>query len=329
MSAIVPFTHEDDILLIEWHQKYPSDFKAIARDAPRFQNRTESELHDRWEELTEKLDTDTTDVLDKFKRQASSYGYLQYTYSNEPKLDAPTEDEIIDIYREFPSLTQQALSGEARAQSRQTFSDINETSLNWMFDAKSAIDNVRITLTCLISDQELRKTMLQEFQQLIFRKGQRIFAEEFNSHLLQINERLNPQIGEKETQYLNYIFSKQTDFVRQKADAIKQQIMSKRLNGPIYSSAFTEIVMIMTMLIEKIVWPVTDKPYLIKLKQDCDIMYISACVTLINVMDIECENYYSHFFDVFITFPKEEEVEMRLINQHIRAFIVGKKRMRV
>ena len=138
MSAIVPFTHEDDILLIEWHQKYPSDFKAIARDAPRFQNRTESELHDRWEELTEKLDTDTTDVLDKFRRQASSYGYLQYTYSNEPKLDAPTEDEIIDIYREFPSLTQQALSGETQAQSRQTFSDINETSLNWMFDAKSA-----------------------------------------------------------------------------------------------------------------------------------------------------------------------------------------------
>ena len=317
------FTPEEDVYLLQFSVIYQENFQRIQANVPQLNKKTVAQLQDRWKELTEQLDSPTSDAIEKFKKQSGAFRPGHYCYNTEIKQNIPTEDELIEVFNDIPSLSQRAISGESGSEENaDILSDIRETTLNFAFDAKTIFDNINQCFNHLITDEELRKAMMSEIRQKINEKGRFLAIQDFNYRLKQINERIDPRNGEKEAEYLSIVFSNHLHFVDKKAESIKSQVVSRKLNSATASS--NELVSIL-MSLGKIEWPETSQPHLIKLKKDCDRAFINTCSNLINIMEIDCETIYASFFDMVIDMDNEMLLEKLVRNPHINAFIKQQK----
>jgi predicted nuclease with TOPRIM domain len=183
------------------------DFANIRERFPFREDRKPSDLADRWRELTDRLEGEDQETMTRIKNQVKTHRAQTWTYKFEPQADLPPLDDILEEYRQIPSLAMKTQFTEiSNSRFMAEPKSINESCLNYQFEAMNVNRIVQDVLQKILlkdaDDEPLRKTILGQFHNGLAAKG-RIFAiEDTNRRLEVINEMTDHALAETETQIM-------------------------------------------------------------------------------------------------------------------------------
>ncbi|EAY14466.1 hypothetical protein TVAG_426600 [Trichomonas vaginalis G3] len=304
-----PFTSDEDFLLLQSYVRHPGEFNKIAESFSG--RRTADRLQKRWEELNENMLPDQLDVFDHFKKAENQYKPEKYYYGQEYEYETPNIEDILSCYNDVPSLAQKTEGFEINYSSNpeDECSDLNEHTLGTYFDAKSVLDIITRSLQETISDDHVREMLLRDYRLTLYIEGQKLAVHDLTRRITFINDKLQPEVAEKECQHILAFYNKVMNFVKHKAASYCQH--SNMRMTP--SGLLLDLAQILSYM-SRVHWPTQNfKPYVYKLKQECDIAYISTCAAILNYLEPAGLQKYDRFIDAVIMYDPEEKLDGQLL----------------
>lgn len=317
MNIDPPFTSDEDYLLLQSYVMHPGEYNEIAKAFNG--RRTADRLQKRWEELNESMLPDQLDVFEHFKKSENQYKQERYIYGEDITYEYPDIDTLTACYNEVPSLTQKSQEMDADIPDNTTtdFTGLNEFTLNQYFDTKTVLDIITKTFNETIPDIHLREMLYLDFKLSIHTEGQKLAIKDISRRIAYVNDKLTKELQDKEFQYIIVYYTQTMDFIKFKAASYCQH-SSQRTPPSVLLLDLGQILYYMS----KVHWPGDDiKPAVLKLKQDCDKIYLSACAALLNYIEYTGIQKYDRLIDSIIKYDPEERIDIQLhgtIQTHFR-----------
>ncbi|KAH0792477.1 hypothetical protein GPJ56_003654 [Histomonas meleagridis] len=313
------WTEDEDFFLSQGYAIYHDDkqevFDKIRRDFPFKQSRTSADLADRWRYLMDQLEAEDQDTIQRIKD--GKFRPQTWTYSQEPRVQMPDVDQMIEQFRQMPSLAMKTQFAEIQTSK---FSDdnqnINEVCLNYQFDVDSINKIVENVLKKTVDDETLRKTLQTEFQKSLAQKGREFSVEDISRRLNIINEMTDPNQSFTESKSMIGHFDKIFTGIRQKIQ-YNQQV------------AVTQDSFAILRILSTIQWPLSKTPNVDNIQKEFNRMYFGCFAEMFNrIRDPNSFQMYKLYIDFAISIDVNNDLEP-LINPNLRPLFAKQRAAQV
>jgi hypothetical protein len=209
------WTAEEDVFLSQGYAAFHDertnqpDFVQICDRFPFHQSRKVTDLAERWREITDHLESEDQEAINRMRLSSKTHRPQSWTYRCEPPADLPPLAEMLEEYRQMPSLalrTQLAEGAGARFAAEPR--NVNESCLNHQFEAGSVNHIVQEVLQKIVDDAPLRDTLFREFRTALMRRGREFAARDAARKLDAINEIKDLAAAEQERQLMLEYFER-------------------------------------------------------------------------------------------------------------------------
>jgi hypothetical protein len=249
----LPWTEDEDYYLSQGYAIYHDektnaiDFARIKDTFPFREGREVTDLSDRWRELTDRLETEHQETIERIKSQSKSHRQT-WTYKYEPQPDLPPVDDILSDYVQMPSLAMKAQFTElGTSRFISDTQNINEMCLNFQFEAGKVNSMVREVLEQTVDDETLRSTLLQEFQKALVNQGRAFAKEDIERKLSLIGAMPDHALADTEGRILMAQFERIFALVQAR---IRQAV----------NTAYMPELLTLLLTMQRIQWPSTHLP---------------------------------------------------------------------
>jgi hypothetical protein len=317
---IQAWTPDEDIFLSQGYAAFHDertnqpDFVQIHDRFPFHETRKVGDLADRWRDITEHLEAEDQEVITRMRTSSKTHRPQSWTYRCEPPAETPSLPDILEDYRQMPSLALKTQLTESSVGRFATDSrNVNESCLNHQFEAGSVNHIVLEVLQKIVDDVPLRETLSREFRTALVRRGREFATRDASRKLEIINEIKDAAVAEQERQLMFDYFER-----------LMQGIQARTSRQGVGDAIVDDCISVLAALAD-VVWPARPSAIVEGLQKDFKKRFAQTTTTFLRMQSTS--PLISPFLRGMTEFDRAAEFDQFF--EQFRAHIVNYRRQKM